>query len=119
MVIFKAQQRITVTRKSNPYLHYTIHMDFSLEKKQLCKKQVFLSNKTNKQSFVDSLANSLENAGHEVFQSPDDADLDIVFRAIDEVSSGDTVLVGDDTDLLVLLNHYFDHSSTDNQLFMY
>ena len=56
---------------------------------------------------MNALVKSLQDAGHEVFQSPDDADLEIVIQANHEIGSGDTILVGDDTDLLVLLIHYF------------
>ena len=63
-------------------------------------KEVFLSDSKNKQQFIDFLGTKLTNQGCQV------ADLLIVKKAIESASSMDTVLIGDDTDLLVLLLHH-------------
>ena len=52
------------------------------------------------------LSDSLEAAGCEVHHPKDDADLLIVQTAIKVVSQRNVILVGDDTDLLVLLCYH-------------
>ena len=78
----------------------------SLEKQALCRKEVFLSNPLNKQEFITALTAALIDAGYDVFMSDTDADRDIVVKAIAELDTGPTVIVGDDTDLLVLAIYY-------------
>ena len=67
------------------------------------KKDAFLSNKKNKQSFITLLSRTLEQDGCQTSHARGDADLLIVQTAIQSASASDTVLVGDDTDLLILL----------------
>ena len=73
------------------------------------KKEQFLSNKENKQKFIDLLGDQLHSIGCRVIFATGDAGLDIVKSATSSSNRCDTVLVGDDTDLLVLLcNHAHD-----------
>ena len=67
------------------------------------KKEIFLSNKKNKQSFIILLSARLEQMGCQVSHARGDADMLIVKTAIQSASTSSTVLVGDDTDLLILL----------------
>ena len=67
------------------------------------KKDMFLSNKKNKQSFILLLSRSLEQIGCHVSHARRDADMLIVQTAIQSASRSNTVLIGDDTDLLILL----------------
>ncbi len=70
--------------------------------------------KSNKQLFINLLSHKLEQAGCVISHAQQDADLLIVRT---EVQSADTILVGDVTDLLILLiyhlickqNKYFRH----------
>ena len=64
------------------------------------KKEEFLSNKHNKQRFIAVLSQRLEQPVCEVHQARGDADVLIVQTA--SAANQETVLVGDDTDLLVL-----------------
>ena len=57
----------------------------------------------NKQNFLKQLGDDLQATGCEIFYAPSDADVLIAQKAIESASVQDTVLVGDDTDLLVLL----------------
>ena len=68
-------------------------------------KESFLSDLQNKQHFVELLGQHLEEAGITVFHATSDADVLIMQKAIDSADVQDTVLVGDDTDLLVLSLH--------------
>lgn len=71
------------------------------------KKQDFLSHNENKQRFIYLLSDALERAGYEVHHAKGDADLLIVKTAVAIAKDHPTVLVGDDTDLLILLCHHF------------
>ena len=68
-------------------------------------KEAFLSDPKNKQQYIDSLGARLTNQGCHVFHDQTDAYQFIVQKAIESAESMDTVLIGDDTDLLVLLLH--------------
>ena len=72
------------------------------------KKDQFLNNKENKQRFLVYLSAKLEKAGCITDHAKHDADVLIVQTAIASARTKDTVLVGDDTDLLVLLLHHAD-----------
>ena len=76
-------------------------------------KEAFLSDPKNKQQFINFLGTRLTNQGCHVFHDQADADLFIVQKAIESASSMDTVLIGDDTDLLVLLLHHMPPHSKD------
>ena len=69
-------------------------------------KDLFLAHSTNKQQFIDYLGKALCQSGCQVFHAKEDADLLIVQKAVEAAKTTKTVLVGDDTDLLVLLLYY-------------
>ena len=93
----KGQASATVT--------FTEDMQFTIKKEQ------FLTNKTNKQKFINMLGDQLENSKCKVHHAPGDADLLIVQKAVESAAIVNTVLVGDDTDLLILLCY---HASLDS-----
>ena len=68
-------------------------------------KEQFLVNKENKQRFISALGVALETTSTVVY-SKADADLDIVFAAIDCAKTKATAVVGEDTDPLILLAHH-------------
>ena len=78
-------------------------VSFTPDMKLSCTKDLFLSNKTNKQNFISMLGAELQKYNCKVYHDSADADYLIVKKAIDTAESMDTILVGDDTDLLVLL----------------
>ena len=86
-----------------------VGVSFTLDMNLTITKDAFLSNHTNKR-FIQMLGEKLTNQGCKVFHDKGDADLLIVKKAIQSAASMDTVLVGDDTDLLVLL---ISHTSLD------
>ena len=67
------------------------------------KNVEFLKNKANKQRFIQYIRDNLERAGCIVDHAKDDADVLIVPTTVASVLRNETVLIGDDTDLLVLL----------------
>ena len=74
------------------------------------KKDEFFSNQVNKQKFINLLSKNLEHAGYSTRHAKGDADVMIVDTAITKARDQTTVLVGEDTDLLVLL---LDHAEMD------
>ena len=74
------------------------------------KKDNFLSNPKNKQRFLSMLSKALQDVGCITHHTNGDANLLIVKTAVESTRTSTTVLVGDDTDLLVLLCY---HASED------
>jgi hypothetical protein len=93
--------------KQGPTVSFTNEMVLTVA------KDVFLSNFANKQNFLQQLGNSLQVAGCEVYHALSDADVLIAQKAIESATELKTVLVGDDTDLLVLLLHQTKDTSND------
>lgn len=82
----------------------TVNFDGAMVAK--LKKGDFLSNKENKQKFINPLGEQLGLSGCTTIHAEGDAYLLIVQTAKQSARSVTTVLVGDDTDLLVLLCHH-------------
>ena len=79
---------------------------FTDEMKLTMKKDHFLSNSSNKQCFINMLSSYLQKVNCQTCHSQADADLLIVQTAVESARRMNTVLIGDDTDLLVLLCYY-------------
>ena len=79
------------------------------------KKEEFLAKKENKQKFIHLLGNKLQQSGCSTIHAEGAADLLIVQTAIQSSRSITTVLVSNDTDLLVLLCHHAETNA--NELF--
>lgn len=67
------------------------------------KKGIFLSNEANKQAFILMLGEQLEEHGCSVCHAEGDAGLLIAQTVAHYAKTAVTILIGDDTDLLVLL----------------
>ena len=67
------------------------------------KKDLFLNNKENKQALIKMPGKKLQSSGFRVFDADDDADALIVKKANEVSQTTNTAVIGDDTDLLVLL----------------
>ena len=78
-------------------------IEFTPETMILSKKSDFLENQANKQRFVSYLRELLQSQLCTVIQADGDADLMIVAHAMESAKSSKTVVVADDTDILVLL----------------
>ena len=87
-------------RRSGGTIGVTVHFICSMALQTM--KEEFLSNKYNKQRFIAFLSQRLEQAGCEIHQARGDTDVLIVHTALTSAAKQETVLVGDDTDLLVL-----------------
>ena len=77
--------------------------DFTRDMVMRSKKEDLLSNKDSKQQFITMLGQSLEHVGCETRHAKGDADVLIVETTVHSAMSCETTLVGDDTDLLVLV----------------
>ena len=93
---------------------------FTAEMRVTTKKDQFLANKENKQRFIFMLSEELQKMYCETHHASGDADLLIVLKAVQSAATTTTVLVGDDTDLIVLLasihmTFSFDSNQEDNK----
>ena len=82
------------------------------------KKEDFLSNLENKQSLINLISQRMKDRGCHVIQSKGDADVEIVKAAVSISSNKSTSVIGEDTDLLVLLLHHAP-TSNDNKVYFY
>ena len=73
------------------------------------KKDLFLNNTVNKQKFINVLHDAFKRTDYTILHAKGDVDVLIVETA----KTADTILVGDDTDLLILLCYYADIHSKD------
>ncbi len=69
-------------------------------------KEEFLSNYRNKQRFIIELGKRLNEEGVATVHAYSDADLRIVTTAMECAATTTTIVIGEDTDLLILLLHY-------------
>ena len=83
------------------------HVKFSEDTPLRMKKEVFLNNQENKQAFIDMLGACLTTNGMDVVHARGDADTLIVDTAINLAKQTPTTVIGEDTDLLVLLLHHY------------
>ena len=72
-----------------------------------------MANRKNKQQFIFMLSRELEKNNCKTYHASGDADLLIVQKAIQSATTSNTVLVGDDTDLIVLLCYHAEFESRD------
>lgn len=70
------------------------------------KKNTFLANTSNKQRFINMLSERLQANEIKTIHATGDADVLIVLTAAESALTKPTVVIGEDTDLLVLLCHY-------------
>ena len=72
-----------------------------------------MSRDTKKADIIALISAALTKRGSHVIQSLGDANVDIVKATVEREHHCTTTLVGEDTDLLILLLHY---SRTDNEV---
>lgn len=90
----------------------------SLDSKLSVSKVKFLSNTGNKQRLLCLLQNYLTARGINVISSTSDADVLMCREAGECCYSSDVSLIGDDTDLFVLLLHMMRHHAFEHKLFL-
>lgn len=72
----------------------------------MMEKKSFLSNKSNKQDFINMLSDEMRKRDISTLDAEDDADLLIVQTAVNMAMYKTTFVIAEDTDILVLLCHY-------------
>ena len=82
------------------------------------KKEDFLSNGENKQALIQLIIDRMQQKGCDVIQAEGDADVDIAKAAINMSAMRPTTLIGEDTDLLVLLLFHTDVSKCTELYFL-
>ena len=86
------------------HAHPHLHLEIAPQKVNfLCGD---CSNQANKQPLIRLISGLIRERGCHVIQAKEDADVDIVKAAVSMASSKTTTLIGEDTDLLVLLLQY-------------
>ena len=88
------------TMRNPPVINFTESMPCML------KKDAFLANPKNKQKFINLLGEKLEENRITVRHAPSDADVLIVQTAVEHSANNEIVVIGEDTDLLVLLLYH-------------
>ena len=78
------------------------------------KKNVFLTNRENKQAFIMLLASVLSGGGVSVIHAQGDADVLIAKTGLAKAAEANTVVVGNDTDILILLLFHARHKNQGN-----
>jgi hypothetical protein len=99
--------------KDSAHIHRTkglvgTKIHFSPQTPFRSKKECFLTNHENKRNFIEMLSKALEKNGIKTIQATNDADVDIALAAIDAAVEKRTVVIGEDTDLLILLIYLTD-----------
>ena len=80
-----------------------VDVDFTSDMILKMKKRPFLANPRNKQKLINIMSSQMEEEGIQVKQSSGDAEYDIVMSACSLAETKPVVVVGDDTDLLILI----------------
>ena len=81
---------------------------FNLKTKLCITKEHFLANEENKKLFLKNLILKFNESGINAVQANGDADVLIAYIALGLSNKTNVVLIGEDTDLLILLLHHFD-----------
>ena len=81
-------------------------MSLTRESEFTGKRDEFLSVGSNKEQLIALIGDQLKKVGCTVIQAEGDADVVIVKTAINSTTLHSTTLIGEDTDLLILLLHY-------------
>ena len=93
-----------------------ISVHFIGEMKLNMKKNEFLTNLENKQRFLEMLVIKMNESNLDTVHSSGDADVLIVETAVSSTATKPTVIIGEDTDLLILLRH---HARNDCQIIFF
>ena len=81
-------------------------VNFSPGMKFAGQRESFLANENNKQAFISLLSEMLKKRGCSVHNADGDADVDIVYAAVSSSEYATTIVIGEDTDLLILLLYH-------------
>jgi len=102
-------------RRSTKVVSRCPDVSFDTQTPVVFEQHAFLANDRNKDRFIQLLMLHLDHHGCRTLQSDGDADVDIVKEALSLASTkqAPVAVVGDDTDLLVLLIHHWTQDSAE------
>lgn len=86
-------------------------MRFSEDTQFKLKTESFLSNCQNKERFIDMLSTIHQTNGINVVKAEPDDDILVVQNAIELAVLNPVIVIGEDTDILVLLVHHYPKES--------
>ena len=89
------------SRRTTKFVSRTIN--FSTSTKFVGLKERFLANTSNKERIIQLIGDTLQKSGCQVLYENGDADVKIAKTAVEESLRKNVTLIGEDTDLLVLL----------------
>lgn len=92
-------------QNAHPVINFDAETEFS------GKREEFLSRDCNKQGLINLISEELMKQDCSVINAPGDADVYIAKAAVESAHQRSTTLIGEDTDLLVLLLHYANEDS--------
>ena len=115
VVVFDGYERGPSTiRETQAYS--SISVQRSILNELTTKKKSFLANSKEKQKFVYFIGSELDKTGIKVQHSASDVDCNVVSTACTMAKRRSVTIVGDDTDLLVLMLHHL--SPSDHDIFL-
>lgn len=109
VVVFDGYNGSPTTKDGTHRRRYTKasrDVNFSSGMKFSGKKEQFLANERNKQAMISLLGVMLETNGCTVYYAVGDADVDIARAAAKSAENMHTTVIGEDTDLLILLLYH-------------
>ena len=83
-------------------------VNFTFQTVMKLKKDLFLNSTVNKQKFINVLHDAFKRTDCTILHAKGDADVLLVKTAVESAKTAETILVMDDTDLLILLCYYAD-----------
>ena len=92
-------------------------MKFNLNTKLSMTKDKFLLNKETKQTFLSHLTSYMNENDLNAKQPYGDADVLVLTTAVERSCYVNVAVIGEDTDLLILLLHHYDVQK--NQIYFY
>ena len=95
-----------ITHQRHTCCKSVVEVSFNEEMNLTTPKVIFLANVTNKQNVIDMLSRYLQLDGCVTHNAQGDADLLIAHTAVQSAASKNTVVIADDTDLVILLCYY-------------
>ena len=96
----------TVTHQKRARGHDSVRVKIAPDLPMKMDKKSFLSNKSNKQDFINMLSDEMRKRDIATIHAEDDADLLIVQTAVNMAMYKTTFVIAEDTDILVLLCHH-------------
>ena len=111
IVVFDGYSQETTTKDVTHQKHVigaaSLRVKLALDLPLKMEKKHFLSNNLNKQDFINMLSDEMKKENIATLHAEGDADMLIVQTAVNMAMHKTTFVIAEDTDILVLLCHYY------------